>query len=218
MTPDPFWPLFWTAASAIATSLAVLVALFGQSFRDKFFPPRLSLRLITADGEATEAIIRSPADEEGEVKKRRVPARYYHLRVSNARRWSKATDTQVILTRLEERTANGEFDVTWTGAVPFGWRHQELYGVTRTVGADADVDLCSVVKEKWVQLHLLVHPTNLETIRREAMSIQLHIQAVANEASSAPMRIQLSWDGAWSDDTHEMRRHMVVDVLPPLGE
>jgi hypothetical protein len=41
--PDPssFWWNWWiNAAVAVATFLAVLVALFGQAFRAKFFPAK----------------------------------------------------------------------------------------------------------------------------------------------------------------------------------
>jgi hypothetical protein len=42
-------------AVALCTLLAVLVALFGQSFRVKFFPPRLSLTLADPDAERYHA-------------------------------------------------------------------------------------------------------------------------------------------------------------------
>jgi hypothetical protein len=36
---------------AAGTIGATLVALFGQAFRDKFFPPKLTLRLVSSVGE-----------------------------------------------------------------------------------------------------------------------------------------------------------------------
>lgn len=40
-------------AVAAGTISAVLVALFGEAFRTKFFPPKLSLELANSNGEAT---------------------------------------------------------------------------------------------------------------------------------------------------------------------
>ena len=55
MNIDPPWQ-FWMnwgvqALSAVATLLAVVVALFGEVFRAKFFPPVLALALVDESGE-----------------------------------------------------------------------------------------------------------------------------------------------------------------------
>lgn len=140
-------------------------------------------------------------------------SRYYHLRVSNARRWSPATQVQVVLLQVEEPAANEEFQIIWTGAIPLEWRHQQLYPVTRPIGAPADVDLCSVIKNKWLQLHLLIEPFNLEVRRREPCSLILSVQAQGSEADSPIIRIKITWDGKWHDGAQEMRRHTILEVL-----
>jgi hypothetical protein len=56
-----------------------------------------------------------------------------------------------MLLRVEEPAANGEFQIVWTGAIPLAWRHQQLYPVARAIGAPCDVDLCSIVKDKWLE-------------------------------------------------------------------
>lgn len=207
-------PVFWaTVGLGVATLLAVLVALFGDLFRDKFWPPVLRLELASPEGELTQAVIKAPPNEYEEREKRTVPARYYHLRVSNARRWSKATDVQIVLLRVERRGLDGEYTMEWNGAVPFQWRHQELYPILRTVGAEADADLVAVLKDKWLELVLLVRPNNLETRHRSAVSLVLHVEARANEGSAPVLRIRVSWDGGWHDGAQEMRRNCVVEVL-----
>jgi hypothetical protein len=80
-----FWADWWVQlAVALATFLAVLVALFGQAFRAKFFPPRLSLVLQSAGGEKTKALL--SWIENGQAQERLEDARYYYLCVSNERR------------------------------------------------------------------------------------------------------------------------------------
>lgn len=196
-------------AGAGVTFLAVLVALFGQAFRDKFFPPKLTIRLLNPEGELTSVQLSWP--EDGVVRERAEHARYYHLQVSNSRRWSPATQVQVVLLQVEEPGPDGRLVVRWTGAAPFIWRHQEVYSALRTIGADADTDFCNVVKDKWLGLNLMVHPFNLNTQKREPCSLVLSVRAQCNEAESPVIRIKIAWDGKWADGTKEMRQHLVVE-------
>jgi hypothetical protein len=213
--PSPEAQFWWNwssnAAVALATFAAVLVALFGQAFRAKFFPPKLSLRLLSAEGE--KAVVRLQWQEGGAIRERMEDCRYYHVRVSNARRWSSANQVQVMLLEVQELAANGQFQIAWTGAIPLGWRHQQLYPVSRTIGASADVDLCSVVKDKWLEIHPLVKPFNLEVQRRQPTTFMLSLQAQGSEAESAVIRVRIAWDGKWHDGAQEMRRHLVVEVV-----
>src|SRR5262245_38395665 len=153
MDPTFWWNWWINAAVAFGTISAVIVALFGQAFRDKFFPPRLTLRLVTADGELT--IARAAGATETRV-------RYYHLRVANSRSWSPATEVQVFLLQVEEPGPSGEFRPIWIGDVPFGWRHQVISPLARTIGSEFDIDLCSVTETGIVQFYVLLTPNNID--------------------------------------------------------
>lgn len=200
---------FWVqVAVAVGTFCAVLVALFGQAFRAKFFPPQLSLRLADAAGELTTAHLTWM--DNNQLQERRELARYYHVRVSNQRRWSPAQQVQVVLLRVEEPGADGSLVAAWTGDIPLGWRHQEVFPTLRTIGPDTCIDLCSVVKGRWLGLHPLVIPNNLQVVRRDPSTFVVTIQARGNEADSDPLRLQISWDGQWHDGAQEMQRHLSV--------
>lgn len=207
-----FW-LNWgvQVAVAVATFAAVLVALFGQAFRAKFFPPKLTVRLADPQGEKTK--VRLTWVENGAQKERSEDARYYHLAVRNDRRWSPANQVQVVLLSVEEPGADGRFVAIWTGDIPLGWRHQQVLSGARTVGPTGHVDLCSVVKTKWLQLHPLVAPFNLEVIRRNSANLILRVQARSNEADSEVLSVRVSWDGQWHDGATEMQRHLVIRVV-----
>ena len=145
-------PLFWwkwwpQVAVAVGTIGAVLVALFGQAFRAKFFPPKLSLRLENTSGEA--------------IQESAWKARYYHLRVSNSRRWSPAHEVRVVLLREEEPGPNEELQVTWSGNVPLIWKNQPVHPLLRTIGPSAWADLCSVKESKILRIHPMIRPNNL---------------------------------------------------------
>lgn len=203
----------WTVSVAVAVGTigAALVALFGQAFRAKFFPPLLSLTLVSVEGEKTP--IRLTWSENGQPKTRVEDGRYYHLRVSNGRRWSPANQVQIFLLRLEEPGPDGEFRSTWVGEVPLRWRNQETVPLLRTIGPSADCDLCGVVKDKWLELLTLIAPFNLDVKRREGSSIVLSVQARGNEADSKILRVQISWDGKWEDGALEMKSHLTIKVL-----
>ena len=206
-----FWLNWWLQfAVAAATFGAVLVALFGQAFRAKFLPPKLSVRLADAQGEKTK--IKLSWVENGVLKERTEDARFYHLAVENDRRWSPANQVQVVLLSVAEPGADGRFVTIWTGDIPLGWRHQQVLSGPRTVGPTGHVDLCSVVKGKWLQLHPLVAPFNLEVIRRNSADLLLHVQARSNEVDSEVVPVRVSWDGQWQDGATEMQRHLVVRI------
>jgi hypothetical protein len=70
-----------------------------------------------------------------------------------------------------------------------------------------------VVKDKWLQLHLLVRPFNLDVERRAATTLVLSLQAHANESDSPVLRVKIAWDGKWHDGSQEMRRHLTVEPI-----
>ena len=202
MSAAQFWWNWWvTFAVAIGTLGAVIVALFGQAFRAKFFPPQLTVELWNPDGEATKELRQDSTMG---------PVRYYHLRVANARRWSPANGVHVALLQLEELGPDGRLQVKWRGDVPFSWRHQQLFPISRTIGAQADIDLCSVTEAGVLQLHLLLQPLNLQWARARASTMVLSVQARGDQADSPVLRVKIAWDGHWHQGTAEMRQHLVV--------
>jgi len=205
-----WWNWGVNAAVALGTFAAVLVALFGQAFRTKFFPPQLSLKLVSAEGE--KAIVRRRREKNGQLGEQDEDCRYYHLRVTNARRWSPANQVQVVLLQVEEPGPSGDMNVVWSGAVPLGWRHQQLYPASRTIGAPADADLCSVIKGNWLQIHPMIVPFNLEVQRSKQCMFVMVVQAQGSEGDSPVMRATISWDGKWHDGSREMQGHLSINI------
>jgi hypothetical protein len=203
-----FW-LNWAAQIliAIGTLGAVVVALFGGWLRARIAPPKLIIKLENERGVKAPSILTAP-----DGTTRESVSRWYHVRTVNERRWSPATQAQVFLLRLEEPDAAGEYKMTWVGELPLRWRDQEIKPLVRTIGYDADADLCSVVREKWVELHPLIAPIALNARRREPCNLIVSLQARSLEADSNLLRVKIAWDGKWADDAEEMAQHMVVTV------
>jgi hypothetical protein len=210
MTPDEqlWWNWGVQAVVAIATLATVVVALFGDVFRAWIFRPTITLALRDQLGEATTITLTDPLSGNQRSEK----ARYYHLRVANTTRWT-ATDVQVFLTRLDIKDTDGRFQTAWRSETPVRWMMQEIHPIARKLGAHAhaDCDLLAAVKDKWVELCLLVTPNNLPARHRDAVEFIATFHARAVETSSEEVRISVKWDQGWSDSTAEMKRHLKVD-------
>lgn len=212
-TKEEFWWNWWvTFGSAFATFAAVFVALFGEWIRAHLFSPKLELELKSLFGEKTTVILQWQ-DKNGETHQDPEDARYYHVKVTNHSRWPNATQVQVYLTRVEEPGPDRNLQITWAGEIPIHWRHQAIHPLSRTIGHAIDCDLCSVVKEKWVQLHPLIVPNNLEVIRRNPTTMVVSLQARSNEGDSKITKFEISWDGKWDDGDKEMTQHLIVKKL-----
>lgn len=205
-----FWWNWWLNFGLVVAALATIcVALFGEWIRARLFSPRLELRLLHEYGEKQNVPLEW-MNQDGTTGSRMGLAPYYHLKVSNASHWPRATNVQVFLTRVEEPGPDGDLTTTWTGDIPLQWRNQNLYPPERTIGPAFDCDLCNVVEDKWVEIRPLIFPNNLVTRRKEATNIVLTLQARANEGESAIKRFQIAWDKKWEAGDMEMAKHLVV--------
>lgn len=205
-----FWWTWWVRlGAAIATLLAVVVALFGDRLRAKLFAPKLRLELLSPHGQKTDVTITS-----GETS-RLESARYYHVRLTNGVPWPKATQTLVYLMRVEEPGPDGILQVRWSGDVPLKWQWHEIHPLQRTVGPEAVCDLCSVVKGKWLELHTVIRPTALEPYRLKRVgtpvAMTVILQARSNEGNSPITPFAIAWDGNWDDGDAEMAQHLIIE-------
>jgi hypothetical protein len=166
-------------------------------------PPVLQLKLLRPEGERTP--IRS---EDGTLE----DARFFHLGLSNERRWSPATEVQVFLTRVGEPGPDERFQVSWVGEVPMRWRNQESSPLTRTVGHEADCDLCYLRRGGALHLLPLIVPNSLQAQRQSKCRLALFLQARSTQADSAVFRAEIAWDGEWEDGDAETQRHITIRV------
>jgi hypothetical protein len=196
----------------IATFTAVLVALFGELFRSKVFPPLLDMQLLSLEGE--KGIIKY-FSKDGTVV-RSEDARYYHVRITNRRRFTPAHNVQVFLIRLEEPGPDGQFRVVWAGEIPMRWRNHEINPSSMTIGHSVDCDLCTVGRDKWLSLSPLIVPHTLNAIRQDKCNLIVSLQTRSDKADSSICRIRVSWDGQWEDGDKEMKQHLAVTQLSPL--
>ena len=174
----------------------------------------MRIELVNPDGELTTEVIIS-INESGERHEYRRPARYYHLVVANTSRWPVANNVQIMITRLEAPDPGGRSQTVWLGELPLQWQHAQVHALLRTVGRPALADSISVVQDPVRQhneLHLmtLLTPNNFGKSYYGPTQLWVTVIARANEADSRQLRLEIAWDGQWSDGGAEMRQHLVI--------
>jgi hypothetical protein len=206
---NPLWQ-FWTdwtvkALSTLATFLAVLVALFGSWLRNLIAPPHLTIALVSAEGDPT--ILRVFDRAANQVLE--TSGFWYHVRVENRTRWNPVTELYIFLLSIEQPDAAGDFKPIWIGHAPLTWQHEQN-PQPKKIGYGAQCDLCHILKDP-LQLRLSpIIPGQIPAEYTAACRIALTLQARGIEADSGRLRIEISWNGQWSDDKAGMLRHLVV--------
>lgn len=120
------------ALAAVGTLLAVVMAIWGDWVRSRLAPPQLSVHLRDPDGELTKR-------NDG------LKVRYYHLSVSNSRRWAPARNVTVYVVLLEERGPDQRWRRTMpSGPIPLTWQFGP--STIRLIGQPQLCDLARVVE------------------------------------------------------------------------
>jgi hypothetical protein len=192
---------------AVGTVGAVIVALFFDHLRAKFWPPTLNVSLLSDEGEKV--------DFDGGTG---VEGRFYHLRIENGRRWSPATSVGLHLLRFEKRGVDGNFEPEWAGDVQIRCRNQWLYSLQREIGSPVDYDICSVKsgQNPELQIYPIVRPNNLTVARSGGWEFVAWFQAKSTQVDSRIIGIQVLWDGAWHSGDKEMKTHLKITPVPPV--
>jgi hypothetical protein len=212
---DYNWIDVLTAFSTLAAVLvALLIALYG-SWLSSIVPgmrPRLNIELVSPKEPIPIKVKLDPKDGN---PPRFEKSWWYYARVSNPRRrWTKATQVQVFLIKVEEEQAKGETDITWSQEIPVQWHLQEVKPLQATVGPSDTFPVCSLVKDKWVELYPLAHLFSLEHKKRKPFKLIITFQARSVEIDSRDLRVEIVWKDGWSDDRKELLQYMTVRELP----
>ena len=209
MSP-PLWQ-FWSdwsvkAVGAVATLLAVFAALFGAWLRNWLTPPKLILAVVSEAGvEASVYLSRHP-DHPDQF----TDGLWYHVKVSNERRWNPATDVYVYLVSIEEEDAAGVFQPIWFGNAALSWRH-ETPPKPKKIGSSAECDLCHILKEPLALYLSPIFPASVNPSKfAKKCRIALILQAKSTEADSDRCRFKISWNGEWPDRAN-MSQSLVIN-------
>jgi len=203
------WSMVVQGVDALATLLLGVVAIWGDRIKAKLFGPRLELTLHDPQGELIPLRVQGGSHT--------VPGRYYHLRVINPRRNSPAHNVRVVLTGVGRPSADGQLvPQRLSGPIQLGWQHQYARPQFQTIGPQSICDLGYVVEGGNFHISTLFPPpNNVDGVVRPGEKVQLEIVAVADEVESKPLRVEIAWNGKWSEDCGTMAGNLVVREVGP---
>ena len=198
MTTYKIWSLIVQGLVGVGTLLLAAVAIWGNLFRSWLSGPKLRVSLHDPTGELITL-------KDG----RR--ARYYHLRVTSHRNWAPAHNVRLLLTKIFQPAADGRLvDRSFSGPLQLTWQFPEFHPRFSFIGPDDICDLGSIIKGERFAITPYVVPNNFTGYVGSNQRIQVEVVAVADNGQSQPIRLEIAWDGTWSDETEEMGRHLVV--------
>jgi hypothetical protein len=215
-----FWLNWWVSfATAVGTVGAVLVALFSEPIRRRFFAPTLQISLSVNPGEGTKADTKVVTHVNGQLQERVTHSRWFHVVVNNTRRqFTPAHEVRVWMLELAINDQNG-WRTLWIGELPMSWKDQLVKLPSLTIGHPDEADLCCLTKgadggaRHMLQLGAALWKSPPTLQWDGGCHIRVKLQARSIEVSSNVITVEIYWDGQWDDDDVRMQPHLVVTQI-----
>lgn len=196
------------ALIAIGTIAVAILAIWGDWFRNKCFPPKLTIEPHNLRGNITVAN-KVHGIEIGNT----IRVVYYHLKVKNLRKWSMIKNCQVILAGIKRKGPDGEFH-PYPLVVPtqYIWSPAEWAPVQQNIANEAIFDFGCVTEGGTLFVPTLyVRPNNFMGLLGPNMSVRYILQVSAdNYFSNRQYVYEVSWDGKFSDNMDIMSKSLVI--------
>ena len=185
---------------AIGTIGSVFVALWGERITHAIgLGPKLSLELVDPQGE----LIKATANP--------TPLRYYHVKVSNTHKWSRATNVRVMIIGLLSPAADGTLiRQKMVGPLQLMWRFSNVHPQYAVVGPDDIADLGYIASGQNFVLTPFIYPNNFPGSLQAKQKMVVELKAFADNTESSPICLEISWDGIFTEDTLQMATHLVI--------
>jgi hypothetical protein len=205
--PVPTWV---HEAGVLGTWVVGVLAIFGDRIRAAVFKPKLHLELKSTVGiYVTQTVqTQSPHPQQFSLPKK-MPARYYHLSVTNRAVYPTAQDVNILLLGVEK--VNQRRSDVYVPLV-LGWAGS-VYPLNRAIGSKTEgiADLF-FVREDVLGFLPVVIPNNFQA--EYAGETHLTVTAVARgiDCESNTIRLNIDWDGKWDLNAEEMAKHLAISV------
>lgn len=201
MTSSEKWTLVIQGAVAVGTLGAVVMAIWGDWVRSILASPRLMIKLRDNSGEPTNF-------PDGSA------VRYYHIAVSNGRRWAPAKNVVVYLTRLEKPSPDGSWhSALFSGPLPLTWQFAKFSAGLPSIGHEKYCDLGRIIKGRNFEILTQFKPNNFDPCLYPKGKLRAHFSAIGENARSAGLIVEIAWDGQWVEGAREMEQHLVVKEI-----
>jgi hypothetical protein len=144
---------------------------------------------------------------------------WYHVRVVNNRK-PLAKNVSVKLVSISKPAATSEFpNGTLANPLRLNWAAERLdRSVADIAGEDSETLNLGYINTEEPRFKLDINkdpwPANFQGFIRANERMRVELVAVAENARSEPLRLEISWDGEWRDDPDRMRRHLIIRKVP----
>jgi len=186
--------------AAVGTVAVAILAIWGEKIRDWIAGPELQFTLHNPQGDLTK----------WQTSIRTI---YYHIKVENKRRWALARRTRILCTGLAKKAADGSF-VPEPLVVPvqLTWSFPNFRELVQNIRTEEVCDLGFLDEgSQQFKLALYVYPNNFRGFLSQNEAMRINVVASAdNFTSRSPYVLEISWDGKWSSDLNEMRKHLTI--------
>jgi hypothetical protein len=204
--PSPFH--FWMdwgvqAVVGVGTLLVAVAAIFADAIKAKFVS--LSISIDSVHGTYQPYVMVMRDGEQVVAQSQGIPARYYHLRVTNGSLRFPAHGTALWLLKIDRYEADNL--VKWRGEIPLTWQHEDFIPGPRVIGEHpALADLFAISSESGaLTIQVRNPPVGLKTTFKGACELWVTVQARSDESSSVEYRVHIKWDGTWYQDVERMK-------------
>ena len=151
-------------------------------------------------------------DPQGEFYK---PVRYYHIKARNSHRWASATNVRVVISGIARPVANQDYvEQLLVGPLQLKRRFDKYHPQYSVLGPDATFDLGFIDAKKF-RFVTYEEPDIVLGAIEPNQRARIELRALADNAESQPLLLEISWDGKWSDDTSQMAMHLVIEEIIP---
>jgi hypothetical protein len=185
---------------AIGTVAVSILAIWGDKIRACIAGPKLEFVLYNAHGDLTTR-------QDG---KRTI---YYHIKIKNKRQWAPARRVRILCTAISKKAPDGSFvQEPLTVPVQLTWAFPTFHELLPNIATDdvCDLGYLNEASEQFM-LSLYIYPNNFRGFISANTTMRIGLIASAdNFTSKTPYVLEISWDGEWSSNLDEMRKHLVV--------
>ncbi len=187
--------------TAFGTIAVAVLAIWGDYFRHRWVPPKLAVELDNPRGDLNRW-----------ANGMRVI--YYHLKVTNKRKWSVARNCRVLLKQISRRGPDGEFR-----RLPFYVPRQFMWGPSESTSTVIDLSDEQLLDFGFInegegqkfQPTLYSIPNLFEGYVGPNESVRYSLEIVADGFKGKEYRVfEVAWNGKWTDNLDEMAKDLIM--------
>jgi len=151
-------------------------------------------------------------DPQGEFSK---SARYYHIKAWNSNKWTQATNVRVVISGFARQASDEDYiQQLLVGPLQLKRRFEKCNPQYSILGADAIFDLGCINRKNFRFITYEEADDFLGTIQPN-QSVRIELRVLSDNAESPPLLLEITWDGAWSDESSIMAKHLIINEVGP---